>query len=255
MPVPSSFNDLDTVASNNSPPGAESAKGNVDNYLRAAFAFIKTLYNSVTTAQATADAALPKTGGQLGTTTMTGDMIMAAGVKIVFEGATDDAHEIALDPGNPTTDRTVTFPDKSGTFAMLSDINAATEAAAGIAELATQAETNAGADDARFITPLKLATWGGVKLLGLSQTWQAVTRSSGTTYYNTTGRPIILSAYVSGSSSANNASITVNGEKVAEQTFSVAGGLGGATIEAVIPTDASYVVTITSGTWATKELR
>lgn len=45
MPVPSSFNDLDTVANNNSPPGTESAKGNVDDYLRQVFAFIRTLYN------------------------------------------------------------------------------------------------------------------------------------------------------------------------------------------------------------------
>lgn len=34
---------------------------------------------------------------------------------------------------------------------------AATETVAGIAEIATQAETNAGTDDARFVTPLKLA--------------------------------------------------------------------------------------------------
>lgn len=38
---------------------------------------------------------------------------------------------------------------------------AATEATAGIAEIATQAETNAGTDDARIVTPLKLATWSG----------------------------------------------------------------------------------------------
>jgi hypothetical protein len=35
---------------------------------------------------------------------------------------------------------------------------AASETSAGIAEIATQAETDAGADDARFVTPLKLAT-------------------------------------------------------------------------------------------------
>jgi hypothetical protein len=35
---------------------------------------------------------------------------------------------------------------------------AASETSAGIAEIATQAETDAGTDDARFITPLKLAT-------------------------------------------------------------------------------------------------
>lgn len=35
---------------------------------------------------------------------------------------------------------------------------AATEGASGVAEIATQAEVNAGTDDARFVTPLKLAT-------------------------------------------------------------------------------------------------
>jgi hypothetical protein len=38
---------------------------------------------------------------------------------------------------------------------------AASESTAGIAEIATQAETNAGTDDARFVTPAKLAAWSG----------------------------------------------------------------------------------------------
>lgn len=37
----------------------------------------------------------------------------------------------------------------------------ASETSAGIAELATQAETDTGTDDARIVTPLKLATWSG----------------------------------------------------------------------------------------------
>lgn len=37
----------------------------------------------------------------------------------------------------------------------------ASETTAGIAELATQAETDAGTDDLRIVTPLKLATWSG----------------------------------------------------------------------------------------------
>lgn len=37
-------------------------------------------------------------------------------------------------------------------------LNQATETGAGIAEIATQAETDAGTDDLRFVTPLKLAT-------------------------------------------------------------------------------------------------
>ena len=38
---------------------------------------------------------------------------------------------------------------------------ATSESTAGIAELATQAETDAGTDDLRIVTPLKLATWSG----------------------------------------------------------------------------------------------
>lgn len=38
---------------------------------------------------------------------------------------------------------------------------AASESTAGIAELATQAETDTGTDDARMVTPLKLTTWSG----------------------------------------------------------------------------------------------
>lgn len=40
-------------------------------------------------------------------------------------------------------------------------VPAASESTAGKAELATQAETDAGTDDLRIVTPLKLATWSG----------------------------------------------------------------------------------------------
>ncbi len=40
-------------------------------------------------------------------------------------------------------------------------VGAASETSSGIAELATQAETDAGSDDLRIVTPLKLATWSG----------------------------------------------------------------------------------------------
>ncbi len=51
----------------------------------------------------------------------------------------------------------------------------ATELIAGVAEIATQAETDAGIDDTKFITPLKLANWsgsqnGGVLLIDYTNT-------------------------------------------------------------------------------------
>lgn len=39
--------------------------------------------------------------------------------------------------------------------------SAASETTAGIAEIATQSEVNTGTDDARIVTPLKLASWDG----------------------------------------------------------------------------------------------
>lgn len=42
--------------------------------------------------------------------------------------------------------------------------SAATETASGISEIATQAETDAGVDDTRFVTPLKHAQYSGRKL-------------------------------------------------------------------------------------------
>ena len=53
---------------------------------------------------------------------------------------------------------TVTF----GTFG--TSAAAASETVSGVAEIATQGETDTGTDDARFVTPLKLATYSGRKL-------------------------------------------------------------------------------------------
>lgn len=54
--------------------------------------------------------------------------------------------------------------DSAGAIVKIAGVGAiggtpATETVAGIAELATQVETNAGMDDARIVTPLKLATY------------------------------------------------------------------------------------------------
>lgn len=57
---------------------------------------------------------------------------------------------------------TLNFTLNSGTVtwtAFGTATGAASESSAGIAELATQGETDTGTDDARMVTPLKLATW------------------------------------------------------------------------------------------------
>ena len=41
---------------------------------------------------------------------------------IVMEGSSADAHELTLSSGNPTADRTITFPDSTGTVALAEDV-------------------------------------------------------------------------------------------------------------------------------------
>ena len=53
--------------------------------------------------------------------TMTGDLTMGAGTDIVFEGATDDAHETTLTVTDPTADRTITIPNVTGTVVTTGD--------------------------------------------------------------------------------------------------------------------------------------
>jgi hypothetical protein len=69
-------------------------------------------------------------------------------------------------PGT-NTDRTLTLPDAAGTVATTADVSAG----------------DAGVT---------------ATLLGVGQTWQAVTRVVNTSYQNTTGRPIEVSMYGSG---------------------------------------------------------
>jgi len=53
--------------------------------------------------------------------TMTGDLTMGEDTKIIFEGATDDAHETTLTVTDPTADRTITLPNVTGTVVTTGD--------------------------------------------------------------------------------------------------------------------------------------
>ena len=53
--------------------------------------------------------------------TMTGDLNMGEDTVIKFEGATDDAHETTLTVADPTADRTITFPNVTGTVVTTGD--------------------------------------------------------------------------------------------------------------------------------------
>ena len=99
--------------------------------------------------------------------------------------------------------------------------------------------------------PSTIQGYGGQALaamssLGYGQTWQNVTASrvSATTYYNTTGKPIFISAT---SAASTQIVLVIAGATV--QSIGAASGVNGL-VAAPIPANASYVVTCTSiGSW------
>ena len=122
----------------------------------------------------------------------------------------------------------------------------ATEATTGLIELATTAETQAGIDDTRAITPLKLKN----SVLGLGQTWQDVTASRvlGTTYTNTTGKPVLIQVSIdittSGLWRATVAGVIVSDVKAnpAYQDY--------VNFSFIVPNGSTYSVTQVSGAYA-----
>lgn len=76
---------------------------------------------------------------------------------------------------------------------------AATAAATGVVELATNEEAAAGLDTARAVTPAGVAAAIAASVqpaLGVGQSWWDQVRSIGTSYQNTTGRPIMVTGHV-----------------------------------------------------------
>lgn len=131
---------------------------------------------------------------------------------------------------------------------------AATDTTSGVVELATAVETQTGTDAVKAVTPAGFAA----SSLGYGQTWQAVTRSPGVTYTNSTGRPIQLVWNINASGSASClASISVNGSG-AIVLASVGAGTGPTAVcgSILIPAGATYIVTETNVTArSTFELR
>lgn len=90
-------------------------------------------------------------------------------------------------------------------------------------------------------------TWQSTALpnnsIGVGQTWQNVTssRTKGTTYTNSTGKPIMVMAIGAYESAGNQTlSITVDGVAM---SVGFATGYGGTPMSVIVPNGSSYVVT------------
>jgi hypothetical protein len=87
--------------------------------------------------------------------------------------------------------------------------------------------------------------------LGYGQTWQNLTgsRAGGTTYYNTTGRPIALHIAAANASAAQELKITTNGVALSSGSTGGAGYI--VSLDCVIPPGGSYVLAAVAGTLGT----
>jgi hypothetical protein len=103
-------------------------------------------------------------------------------------------------------------------------------------------------------TPSTIQGYGGQALasmssLGYGQTWQAVTRTAGVTYYNTTGKPIELFMV------SSNANITVTIGGTALTVFGVGAATPTVPSSFIIPVDVAYSYTSTGANATAHELR
>jgi len=92
--------------------------------------------------------------------------IVSSGSSIVFEGATADASETTITVTDPTADRTITFPDTTGTVITSGDTNSVTGtiiAADTVAE-ANMADDAIGAAQLKTLSTLLIKNSGGSTL-------------------------------------------------------------------------------------------
>jgi hypothetical protein len=83
--------------------------------------------------------------------------------------------------------------------------------------------------------------------LGVNQTWQSVSRAVGTTYTNSTGKPIVAAVTLSCTAGTSVQGFTINGAvNVYAGSTNVAGAASGFAI--VIPDGATYVTVTNGGT-------
>ena len=115
--------------------------------------------------------------------------------------------------------------------------------------LASQAEGEAGTENTKAMTPLRTAqaiTALAPEGIGVNQTWQSVTRGAGTSYQNTTGRPIQVVMNFDGD--FMNASFQVSQDNSTWLTVYTDGGDGGpAGGPSIIIPDNYYYRATTSG--------
>jgi hypothetical protein len=122
---------------------------------------------AVKTAYDLANAALPKSGG-----IVTGNLEIGSTGSFTFEGATADGFETTLDVVDPTADRTITFPNTTGTVVTTGDTGTVTSTM-----ILDGTILNADINTSAAIAFSKLATLSSANILVGSSTGVPTSRS------------------------------------------------------------------------------
>jgi hypothetical protein len=156
--------------------------------------------------------------------------------KLTVKGNAAGTGTIIFESPNTNTNRTITLPDASGTIFSSADI-------------ASQAQAEAGTDNTTVMTPLRTEQHTIANNIGYNQTWQTVTRTSGVSYQNLTGKPIQVAI------GANNTAVTfqVSTDNSSWVTLGTTGTNVPSIFFAIIPPGHYYRAT--GGVSTTAELR
>ena len=172
-----------------------------------------------------------------------------------------------LDDANAAAQRvTLGLGDVDNTSDASKPVSTATQTALNLkAPLASPALTgtpsaptaSAGTDTTQLAnTAFVKAAVAAAPMLGVGQTWQNVTgsRTTGTTYTNSTGKPIQI-CITTGAGVNQGVKITVAGLLVVTQSSSAAAATFAASVSAIVPPGATYSSAITGGLSNWTELR
>ena len=143
---------------------------------------------------------------------------------VVIAGNTSGT--ITLDAPDVAGSTTLNLPATSGTVAMVSGDLGTPSALVGTNITGTANALNAG--------------------IGVNQTWQSVSRAIGTTYTNSTGKPIVVAITYTNSEANSVQGLVINGQTIYVGAVNTAGSSGGFSL--VIPNGATYVTVSNTGT-------
>ena len=211
-----------------------------------------TSWDQIDVSSADITGTLPIANGGTGQTTRQAAMNALAGTQTANRVLRSNGTDTTLSQVALTTDVTGTLPVANGGTGATTFTSGALLKGNG-----TSAVSDASASDittAIGSTAVALST-NSTNAIGYNQTWQDVksSRSSGTTYTNSTGKPIMVA--VAAGPTSNNQSILVSVGGVSLGALTLTAGYTAGAFQFIVPTGTTYVVTVNGSlnTWA--ELR